>query len=67
AVGGRLRYDLFKDYKLLRTASLNLAIEYLDFDYDDYSGIESVTDVGSLGSGYSFDATTIQFYFSSWF
>ena len=67
AVGGRLRYDLFKDYKFLRTASLNLAVEYLDYDYDDYSGIESVADVGSLGSGYSFDATTIQFYFSAWF
>ncbi len=67
AVGGRVRYDLFKDYKFLRTASLNLAVEYLDFDYDDYSGIESVADVGSLGSGYSFDATTIQFYFSAWF
>ena len=67
AVGGRVRYDLFKDYKFLRTASLNLAVEYLDYDYDDYSGIESVADVGSLGSGYSFDATTIQFYFSAWF
>ena len=67
AIGGRIRYDLFKDYKFLRTASLNLAIEYLDYDYDDYSGIESVADIASLGGGYSFDATTIQFYFSSWF
>ncbi|MEJ2114860.1 MAG: DUF3570 domain-containing protein [Gammaproteobacteria bacterium] len=67
AIGGRVRYDLFKDYKFLRAASLNLAIEYLDYDYDDYSGIKSVADAGSLGSGYSFDATTVQFYFSSWF
>jgi len=67
AVGGRIRYDLFKDYKYFRTVSLNLAVEYLDYDYDDYSGIESVSDVGSLGSGYSFDATTIQFYLSAWF
>lgn len=67
SIGGRIRYDLFKDYKFLRAASLNLAVEYLDYDYDDYSGIKSVADVGSLGSGYSFDATTIQFYFSSWF
>jgi len=67
SIGGRVRYDLFKDYKSLRTASLNLAVEYLDYEYDDYSGIESVADVGSLGSGYSFDATTIQFYFSAWF
>ena len=67
AIGGRIRYDLFKDYKFLRTASLNLAVEYLDYDYDDYSGIESVAETASLGSGYSFDATTIQFYFSSWF
>ena len=67
AIGGRIRYDLFKDYKFFRTASLNLAVEYLDYDYDDYSGIESVADTASLGSGYSFDATTIQFYFSSWF
>ncbi len=67
ALGGRIRYDLFKDYKMLRAASLNLAVEYLDFDYDDYSGVKSVADVGSLGSGYTFDATTIQFYFSAWF
>ncbi len=68
AVGGRIRYDLFKDYKYFRTASLNLAVEYLDYDYDDYSGIESVSEVSKLGtSGYSFDATTVQFYFSAWF
>ncbi len=67
AVGGRVRYDLFKDYKYFRTVSLNLAVEYLDYDYDDYSGIESVADVGNLGSGYTFDATTIQFYLSAWF
>jgi hypothetical protein len=66
AVGARVRYDLFKDYKFLRTGSLNLAVEYLDYDYDDYSGIKSVADTASLGnSGYSFDATTIQFYFSA--
>jgi hypothetical protein len=67
SVGGRVRYDLFKDYEYFRTVSLNLAVEYLEFDYDDYSGIESVADVGSLGSGYTFDATTIQFYLSAWF
>ncbi|MFK7816187.1 MAG: DUF3570 domain-containing protein [Gammaproteobacteria bacterium] len=67
AVGGRVRYDIFKDYKYFRAVSLNLAVEYLDYDYDDYSGIESVADVGSLGSGYTFDATTIQFYLSAWF
>jgi hypothetical protein len=66
AVGARVSYDLFKDYKFLRTGSLNLAVEYLDYDYDDYSGIKSVADTASLGSGgYSFDATTIQFYFSA--
>ena len=66
AIGARVRYDLFKDYKFLRTGSLNLAVEYLDYDYDDYSGIESVLDSASLGNGgYSFDATTIQFYFSA--
>ena len=65
SIGARIRYDLFKDYKFLRIGSLNLAVEYMDYDYDDYSGIESVTDTASLGSGYSFDATTIQFYFSA--
>jgi len=67
AVGARIRYDLFKSYKFLRSASINLAVEYLDFDYDDYSGIDSVADVANLGSGYSFDASTIQFYFSAWY
>ena len=70
AIGGRLRYDVFKDYNFLRAGSLNLAVEYLDYDYDDYSGIESVRpeEIARLGnSGYSFDATTIQFYFSAWF
>ncbi len=67
AVGGRLRYDLFKDYKFLRTASLNLAVEYQDYDYDEYSGVESVSDTASLGTGYTFDATTIQFYLSFWY
>lgn len=66
AVGARVSYDVFKDYSFLRKGSLNLAVEYLDYDYDDYSGIESVSDNASLGnSGYSFDATTIQFYFSA--
>ena len=67
SIGARIRYDLFKDYKFLRTGSINLAVEYLDYDYDDYSGIKSVTDSANLGSGYSFDATTIQFYFSAWY
>jgi len=66
AVGARVRYDLFKNYKFLRVGSLNLAVEYLDYDYDDYSGIESVADTASLGNGgYTFDATTVQFYFSA--
>lgn len=66
AIGARVSYDVFKDHKFLRKGSLNLAVEYLDYDYDDYSGIESVADVANLGnSGYSFDATTIQFYFSA--
>lgn len=68
SIGARVRYDVFKDYKFLRAGSLNLAVEYLEYDYDDYSGIESVTEVSRLGnSGYSFDASTIQFYFSAWF
>ena len=67
SIGARVRYDVFKDYKFLQTGSINLAVEYLQYDYDDYSGIKSVTDTASLGSGYSFDATTIQFYFSAWF
>ncbi len=67
SIGARIRYDLFKDFKFLRTGSLNLAVEYLDYDYYDYSGIKSVTDTGSLGSGYTFDAATIQFYFSAWY
>ena len=67
SVGARIRYDLFKDYKILRTGSLNLAVEYMEYDYDNYSGIESVTETANLGSGYEFDATTIQFYFSAWY
>ena len=65
ALGTHVRYELFKDYKFLRAASLNLAVEYLDYDYDNYSGIESVAETANLGSGYSFDATTIQFYISA--
>jgi len=65
SIGGRIKYDLFKNTKYLRSGSLNLAVEYLQFDYDNYSGIESVAEVAELGSGYSFDATTIQFYFSA--
>lgn len=67
SVGARIRYDLFKDYKFLRTGSLNLAVEYLDYNYDDYSGIQSVAETANLGSGYSFNASTIQFYFSAWY
>ena len=67
SIGARIRYDLFKDYKILRTASLNLAVEYMEYDYDNYSGIESVTETANLGSGYEFDATTIQFYLSAWY
>ena len=65
SIGARISYDLFKDYGFLHTGSLNLAVEYSDYDYDNYSGIESVAETANLGSGYAFDATTIQFYFSA--
>ncbi len=65
SIGARIKYDIFKNTKFLRSGSLNLAIEYLEYDYDNYSGIESIAEVANLGGGYSFDASTIQFYFSA--
>ena len=62
SVGAKVSYKLFDEYSLFNTGTVNLAAEYIDYDYDDYSGIEDFSQI--TDDPYSFDATVLQLFFS---
>ena len=62
SIGAKVSYKLFDEYSIFNNLTVNLAAEYIDYDYDDYSGIESFDEI--TDEGYSFDATVLQFFFS---
>ena len=62
SIGAKVSYRLFEDYSSFNNGTLNLSAEYIDSQYDDYSGIESFSEVND--GSYSFDAVAIQLYFS---
>ncbi len=62
SIGAKVSYKLFEEYSSFNNGTLNLSAEYIDSQYDDYSGIESFAEVNE--GSYSFDAIALQLYFS---
>ena len=62
SIGAKVSYKLFEEYSFFNNGALNLAAEYIDYEYDDYSGIEDFAQI--TNDSYSFDATVLQLFFS---
>ena len=62
SVGAKVSYKLFEEYSHFNNGTINLAAEYIDYEYDDYSGIEDFAQI--TDESYSFDATVLQLFFS---
>ena len=62
SIGAKVSYKLFEEYSHFNNGTINLAAEYIDYDYDDYSGIEDFSQI--TDEAYSFDATVLQLFFS---
>ncbi len=62
SIGAKVSYKLFDEYSFFNTGTVNLAAEYIDYEYDDYSGIEDFSQI--TNDSYSFDATVLQLFFS---
>lgn len=56
-LGGKASWRFLRHVPQMERASLNLAIDYVIFDYDDFTDVRT-------GAPYSFDAYVIQAYFS---
>ena len=62
SIGAKVSYRLFDEYSFFNNGAINLAAEYIDYEYDDYSGIEDFSQI--TDDSYSFDATVLQLFFS---
>ena len=62
SIGVKVSYKLFDEYSSFNNGTINLAAEYIDYQYDDYSGIEDFSQI--TDDGYSFDAAVVQVFFS---
>ena len=62
SVGARVGYQLFDQLSAFNNGTINFAVEYIDYDYDDYSGIDNFADINN--DPYSFDAVAAQVFFS---
>ena len=62
SIGAKVSYKLFDEYSYFNNGTVNLAAEYIDYEYDDYSGIEDFAQI--TNDSYSFDATILQLFFS---
>ena len=62
SVGARVGYQLFDQLSAFNNGTINFAVEYIDYDYDDYSGIDNFADIND--DPYSFDAVAAQVFFS---
>ncbi len=62
-LGVKFTYRLFEESKYgLHGGDLGFIYEYMKYDYDDYSGVTDISNFNA--SPYSFDASTLQLYFS---
>ena len=62
SIGAKVSYKLFDEYSSFNNGTLNLSAEYIDYEYDDYSGIEDFSQI--TDDPYSFDAAVVQVFFS---
>ncbi|MDW3094861.1 MAG: DUF3570 domain-containing protein [Gammaproteobacteria bacterium] len=62
SIGGKISYKIFNEYSGFNNGTLNFSAEYIDSQYDDYSGIEDLSVI--TDDTYSFDAAVLQLFFS---
>ncbi len=62
SVGAKVSYRIFDEYSRFNNGTINLSAEYIDYEYDDYSGIEDFSQI--TDDPYSFDAAVLQLFFS---
>lgn len=61
-LGAKVSYELFDQYRWFNDATVNLALEWLYFDYDEYTKVNPAVDPNA--DNYSFSAYTLQAFFS---
>ncbi len=62
SVGAKISYKIFDEYSSFNNGTLNFSAEYIDSQYDDYSGIDDLSVI--TNDTYSFDAAVLQLFFS---
>lgn len=62
SIGAKVSYKIFDEYSRFNNGTLNFSAEYIDYQYDDYSGIEDLSVI--TDDPYSFDAAVLQLFFS---
>lgn len=62
SIGAKVSYRIFDEYSRFNNGTLNFSAEYIDSQYDDYSGIEDLSVI--TDDPYSFDAAVLQLFFS---
>jgi hypothetical protein len=62
SIGAKVSYRVFEEFSRFNNGTLNLSAEYIDSQYDDYSGIEDLSVI--TNDTYSFDAAVLQLFFS---
>ena len=62
SIGAKVSYKIFDEYSSFNNGTINLSAEYIDSQYDDYSGIEDLSVI--TDDPYSFDAAIVQLFFS---
>ena len=65
-IGVSASYQFGRAWKAIDRGSLNLELDWIRFDYDDFRDLTKSGDVGEEPL-YSFDAQVIRFYTSFWF
>lgn len=60
SLGATATYRLARHPTIVDKATVNLAYDFIQFDYDDFTDVRS-------GAPYSFNAHVIQIYFSAWY
>ena len=65
-IGLGASYDLGRDWTMIERGSLNLELDWIRFDYDDF---RDLTESGEVGNEplYTFDAQVTRLYISFWF
>ncbi len=62
SIGAKVSYRLFDEYSWFSSGTINLSAEYIDYSYDDYSGIEDFSQI--TDDPFSFDAAVLQLFFT---